>query len=284
VADGAWGTLLQSAGLEPGVCPESWNLDRRDTVMEVARAYTKLGIDIIETNSFGGSWFKLNAYGLGSQAYEINRAAADISRQVCGPDQVVMASMGPTGKILMMEEVSPYQLYDAFTEQAMAFQEGGADAVIIETMTDMEEAREAIKAVRKNTQLEIVCSFTFNQTPAGEFRTMMGLAPAEVVKELLKMGITIIGTNCGNGLKNMVPIVTEIHEAFPDVPVLVNANAGLPEMIGGAVIYRDTPEVMAGYIPSILDAGASIIGGCCGTTPKHIEAILEAVKEYLNQT
>jgi len=283
IADGAWGTLFQAAGLASGECPESWNMKFRDRVLEVARAYSGLGVDIIETNSFGGSSFKLESCGFIGKTYEINRAAVAISREACAPDQIVMASMGPTGKILMMGDVSDSQLYDAFREQAMAFRDGGADAVIIETMTDMEEARLAVKAVQDHTHLEIVCSFTFDQKPDGTFRTMMGLSPAQVAAELQDLGVSIVGTNCGIGLGNMVPIITEIHDVFPDLPILVNANAGMPEIKDGNVFYPDTPEVMANFIPEILDAGARIIGGCCGTTPAHIEAIQESVKHYFEQ-
>jgi 5-methyltetrahydrofolate--homocysteine methyltransferase len=182
----------------------------------------------------------------------------------------------------MMGEVSPSQVYEAFSEQARAFQEGGADAVIIETMTDLEEARQAIRAVQSHTDLEIVCSFTFDRTPWGAYRTMMGLSPVQVLNELLNMGISIVGTNCGNGLENMIPIVNEMHQAHPVVPILVNANAGMPIVRQGTVTYPDAPEEMALQVLPVLKAGARIIGGCCGTTPRHITAIQQKVMEFLN--
>lgn len=275
LADGAWGTMLQDAGLKPGECPEEWNLSQKEAVLKIARSYAELGVDLLGTNSFGANRFKLENFGLQNQVYEINKAAAEISKEAIKLGQVVGGSIGPTGKILMMGDVTEEELYQAFSEQAVALSDGGADLIIIETMSALDESLAAIRAVKENTDLEIISSFTFEKTPAGEFRTMMGTSPIEMVGEAIKAGANIVGTNCGNGLKNMIPIVKEIHTSFPDIPILVNANAGIPQLQNGKTVFPESPEEMAGYIPKLLEAGANIVGGCCGTTPDHILKIKE---------
>lgn len=273
LSDGAWGTLLQEKGLEPGVSPESWNIDFPEKVKEVAASYIAAGSDMVETNSFGGSRFKLAHYGLGDKVRELNKRAAEISRQAAGPDKIVLGSVGPTGVILMMGEVSEEELYEAFKEQVMALAEGGADAICIETMTAMDEAVLAIRATKENTDLEVICTMTFDKTIQGDFRTMMGVSPEQMVEELITAGADIIGTNCGNGMENMIPIVEAIRKVNPDIPILVHANAGLPHLHEGKNIFDETPDITASYIPALIKAGANIIGGCCGTTPEHIKGI-----------
>jgi 5-methyltetrahydrofolate--homocysteine methyltransferase len=246
-------------------------------VGEIAGSYIEAGADMVETNSFGGSSFKLEHYGLGDRAGEINEAAARISSGIAGEEHWVIASMGPTGKMLITGEVSPDELYASFREQAMALEKGGADAICIETMSDIEEAVIAVKAAGENTGLEVICTFTFEKTLQGDYRSMMGVTPSEAARAALEAGADIIGTNCGNGFERMIDIVKEIRTAAPDVPVLVHANAGLPKNIDGVDVFPDTPEHMASLVPDLVKAGASIIGGCCGTTPAHIRAIREAV-------
>ena len=277
VGDGAWGTLLQQAGLKAGDCPEKWNIEKRDVVLQTARSYAELGIDLLESNSFGGSSFKLEPFGLAPRAYVLNRTAAEISVEARQEGQIVMASMGPTGKILMMGEISEDQIYEAFAEQARGLEDGGADAVILETMTDMDEARVAIRAVRENTQLELVCSFTFSKTATGEYRTMMGLSPTRVAEELISLEIPIIGVNCGSGLGDMIPVLDEMSAVDRNIPLLVNANAGMPEIKDGKTVYADSPEKMASLVKEVVSSGARIIGGCCGTTPDHIRAMIHEI-------
>lgn len=278
VSDGAWGTFLHKKGLEPGQCPELWCITRRSDVLDIAQSYVNAGADMIESNSFGANRFKLMHYGLEGRTKEMNRAAAVISREAAGPNRHVIASIGPTGKILLMGDVTEEDLYDAFKEQAAALEEGGADACCIETMTAIDEACIAVKAARENTKLEVVCTFTFDKTVDATYRTMMGVSPAEMASALVKAGAHIIGTNCGNGMAQMIEIVREIRAADKTTPVLVHANAGLPQNKDGAVVFPETPEMMAGMVPEIISAGANIIGGCCGTTPEHISAMAKAVK------
>ncbi len=277
VSDGAWGTILQARGLKPGECPELWCVEHRADVLAVARGYVEAGADLIETNSFGGSSFKLAHYGLSDRVAELNRAAAAISREAAGPERYVLGSIGPTGKMLLMGDVTEAELSDAFGEQALALAAGGVDAACIETMSALDEALLAVRAVQARTSLTVACTFTFDHIAGTEFRTMMGLSPAEMARGLLDAGTDIIGANCGNGFEAMLEIVRQIRGVTADTPILVHANAGVPRQVGGRDVFPESPADMAQRVSGLIDAGANIIGGCCGTTPAHIAAIAAAV-------
>jgi 5-methyltetrahydrofolate--homocysteine methyltransferase len=276
VSDGAWGTFLQQKGLKLGECPEEWNITHPDEVFDIAKSYIDAGADMIETNSFGGTIFKVEKYGLGDKVFELNKAAAEISRKAAG-DKFVIGSVGPTGKILMMGDVTEEELYDAFKEQVQGLEAGGVDAIMIETMTDLDEARLAIQAAKENTKCEVFCTMTFDKTVQGEFRTMMGVSPTEMVNTLIEAGAELIGANCGNGIADMIGIVEEIRKANAEIPVLVHANAGMPHYHDGQTVFPETPDEMAVLVPKIVTAGANVIGGCCGTTPGHICRVREMV-------
>ncbi len=278
VSDGAWGTFLQKKGLKPGECPELWCVERPADVLDVAVNYVAAGADMIESDSFGGTSFKLEHYGLQARTAEINEAAARISKQAAGDQAWVIASIGPTGKLLVMEDVTEQELYDAFKVQAMALEKGGADAVCIETMSAIDEAVLAIKATKENTKLEIICTFSFELTQSGEYRTMMGVSPAAAATACVAAGADIVGTNCGNGIERMIEIVREMRAACPVTPILVHANAGLPKSVNGVDVFPETPEDMACQVPALVKAGANIVGGCCGSTPAHIKAMAQVAK------
>ena len=281
VSDGAWGTALQNRGLEMGACPEMWNIDHPGEIRAIAEAYRDAGAQLLTTNTFGGTRFKLGMRGLEDRVAEINRAAAAIAREVMGPDAHILGSIGPSGHMLLTGDITEEELYEGFAEQAKALEEGGADVAVVETMSAIDEASIAVRAARENTRMEIICSFTYNLLPDGQYRTMMGVSPTEMAAALLDAGADIIGTNCTLGPKEMVGVVQELRAAAPDTPVLASPNAGSPTRTEeGEDVFPETPESMAEAAPALLDAGVNILGGCCGTTDAHIRAIAKAVAEY----
>ncbi len=277
VSDGAWGTFLHQKGLKADECPESWNLQRPDDVLEIASSYVEVGADIVLTNSFGASPLKLEGYGLESQTLELNRSAAELSKKAAGERALVMGSMGPTGKMVMMGEVSPQEVFKGFMEQAKGLAEGGADGIVIETMTDTEEARLAIEAVKQASKLDVGCTFTFSKNQDGVYRTMMGTDVEAYLEMALSAGADIIGANCGNGTAGMIEIVKVIRAIDASIPVLVHANAGLPIYQDGKTVFPESADEMASQIVELVKAGANIVGGCCGTTPEHIRQIVQVV-------
>jgi 5-methyltetrahydrofolate--homocysteine methyltransferase len=274
VSDGAWGTFLHQKGLKADECPESWNLEHPDKVLEIAQSYVVAGADMILTNSFGGSPHKLEAYGLQDQVYELNKAAAEISKKAAGGRALVLGSMGPTGIMVMMGEVPPQEIFKGFMEQARGLADGGVDGIVVETMSDPEEARLAIEAVKKVSDLDVACTFTFSLTQTGEYRTMMGTGVEEFLEMALSAGADIIGANCGNGTAGMIEIVKEIRALNAEVPILVHANAGLPQYQDGQTVFPESPGEMAPQMRDLVAAGANMVGGCCGTTPEHIRQIV----------
>jgi len=284
ISDGAMGTFLHAKGLEGGECPEAWCVSHPKEVKEIAEAYVTAGSDIVETNSFGASSFKLKSYHLADKVHDFNFAAANLAKQAIGNKGFVAASVGPTGHIVEDEggDTTPQALYAAFKEQVTALAEGGADAICVETMSSVVEAEQAIKATKENTKLPVICTFTFEAGAKG-FRTMMGVKPDRAAKVAVAAGADIVGANCGNGIRNMIEITRQIRAAVPDTPILVHSNAGPPIMEDGKTVFKETPEFMASYMPELIEAGANIIGGCCGTTPAHITAMSKAAKAVATQ-
>jgi 5-methyltetrahydrofolate--homocysteine methyltransferase len=281
VSDGAWGTFLYKRGLKVGECPELWNDTHPSDVLAIADSYVDAGADIILTNSFGGSPIKLSHYDLEKRAIELNQKAAEISKKAAAGKSLVVGSIGPTGAILMMGEYSEQQLYDSFYLQAEALKKGGVDAICVETMSAIDEAVLAVKAAYNATGLDIVCTFTFDNSSENNYRTMIGVKPSDMIEDVKNAGAKVIGSNCGNGFDQMIGIVKEIRSVDKETPVLVHANAGLPKVQNSKTVYPETAEMMASKVDTLIKSGANIIGGCCGTTPKHIRLIAEKVRELL---
>jgi 5-methyltetrahydrofolate--homocysteine methyltransferase len=279
VSDGAWGTFLFEKGLKTGECPEKWNMINPEAVLEIAQSYIDAGSDIISTNSFGASRVKLRQYNLEDYTIEINISAARISREAAGNDNLVFGSIGPTGKFLITGEIIVDELYQSFIEQSEALAKGGVDAILLETFYDLEEANTAIDAIKNSTHLDVICSFTYDRQPDNSYKTLMGNTPSEITGALLNTGIEVIGSNCGSGFENMLGIAKEIRTANNYIPLLIQANAGLPSIQGDKITYNETPEFISPYINELISCGVNIIGGCCGTTPEHIKTIRQIIDE-----
>jgi len=279
ISDGAMGTMLQARGLGPGECPEWWCISHPEVVKGIHESYVAAGSDIVETNSFGGTCFKLEPYGLADKVRELNLAAVALAKQAIAGKGYVAASVGPTGRIVEEEggDAPPQDLYQAFKEQVVALAEGGANALCIETMASLAEALQAIRAAKECTKLPVICTFTFQASPRG-FRTMMGATPERAAREAVAAGADIVGANCGNGIAQMIEVTRQTRAAQPTTPILVNANAGMPVLEGEKTVFKDTPEFMASKVNELIEAGAQIIGGCCGTTPAHIAAMARAAR------
>ena len=276
LTDGAWGTALQDRGLQPGSCPELWNAANPEAVEAVARSYVEAGSDVILTNTFGGNRFVLASHGAADRAAELCRAGVAISRRAAGRQAKVFASIGPTGKIVMTNEVPAEELAEAFSETAEALARGGADAIVLETFNELAELEIAIKAIKKTTDLPLVASMTFSFGPA-KTNTMMGDTPADLARLAEQCGADAVGANCGIGPDNYVE-VTRLLRAATSLAVWVKPNAGLPQVgPDGKTVFAMGPDEFASFTPALIEAGANFIGGCCGTTPEHIRAIRTAV-------
>ena len=277
VSDGATGTFLQQNGLEPGGDPEEFNAESPNVVRRMAKEYYDAGSDVVLTNSFGGTIFRQQHYGFGDRVSEFNRLAAEHARSQAPKGKYVFGSVGPTGEFLEpLGNVSETEMYNAFKDQVVALERGGVDGVVVETMTALEEAAIAIKATRENTNLVVAATMTFDKGPRGYF-TMMGVTPEKAAEGLGNAGADIVGTNCGNGIENMIEIAQKMRGAT-DKPILVHSNAGIPDMKKGEIIYPESPTYMAEGFLKLRDVGVNIIGGCCGTGPEHIKALVDIIK------
>lgn len=276
VADGAMGTMLHKAGLLLGVAPERWNLENPDAVRAVHQAYLDAGADLILTNTFGGTPVRLERDNLLEQAYALNMAAAQLAREVVGDQALVLGDIGPTGQILEPLGTLPYaEAVRAFAVQAGALSEGGVDAILIETMSDLGEAIAAIEGTRQATDLPILVTMSFDS----KGRTMMGVKPEKAAETLWGMGVAVIGANCGRTLSETLTAITKMRAAVPEAVLMAKPNAGLPHAEGGELVYEVTPEIMADYARQfVAEAGVKIFGGCCGSTPDHIRAVAAVLK------
>lgn len=275
--DGGMGTQVQAMGLKVGDAPEYWNLHHPDRIRTIHDNYITSGARVVTTNSFGGSSYKLVKSGLGDQTAQINIQAAAIAKSAAGDTGALVAGcVGPTGEFLYpLGTIRPEEMEEQFRRQIKALMDGGADLIIVETMTALEEARLAVKAARSFGEFPVIATMTFDNTKVG-YRTMMGVDIPTGIQGLIEAGADVVGSNCGNGIDDFIPIVMEIR-MVTDKPVLAQANAGQPELVKGKTVFQETPEVMAGKLPALLDAGASLVGGCCGTTPETIRLFADVI-------
>lgn len=275
VTDGAFGTELAKRGLPCGSV-ELLNRLNPESVMVVARSFVEAGCDALMTNTLGANRFMLEACGAGDRAAELAEAGVALSKRAAAGTAVkVFASLGPTGKVVMMEEVPTDRLAAAFAETAEALAWGGADAIVIETFGELAEVRIALRAVREATALPVVVSMAFSSGPDKTI-SMMGNRPAELARLAAGEGADAVGANCGCGPDYCVRL-TELLRGACNLPIWVKPNAGLPVLVRGKATFPMGPQEFASYVPKLIGAGASFIGGCCGTTPEHVRAVRQAV-------
>ena len=274
-----WGTELQLAGLEPGGCGEAWNVDAPDRVLAIQKAYVEAGSDCIITNTFGGSRIMLERHDEGNRTTAINRAAAAVAREAFGDRPgFVLGDIGPFGGLLEpYGDIPESRVEEAFAEQAEALVAGGVDAIIIETQTALEELGIAVRAAKAAGAPCIIGSMAFDKMlESDDVRTMMGTSPEQAAAFIAEEGADIVALNCGTGVDMKLAAATvELYQETCDLPVMAQPNAGLPVLENMQVVYKETPDEMAAGVAGLLDAGARILGGCCGSTPAHIRRIRE---------
>ncbi len=275
VADGATGTQLQRAGLPPGTAPERWNLENPDAVRALHRGYFEAGADIVLTNTFGGTRFRLERDHLADRVEEINRRAAELAREVAGPDRLVFGDIGPIGKLMKPYGPTTYaEAVSAFRDQAGGLAAGGVDAILIETMSDLNEVKAAIEAARQVTDLPLLATMSFDTHGC----TMMGVKPAQALAALWPLGLAAVGANCGRTLSETLAAIEAMRQADPQAVLMAKPNAGLPHASQAGLVYDVTPEIMGEYALKFAGQGVKIFGGCCGSAPDHIRAVAKALK------
>lgn len=283
LSDGAMGTELQRAGLEPGGCGEAWNVDHPERVLAIQRAYVAAGSDCLITNTFGGSRIMLDRHGEGARTAAINEAGARVARRAFeeeGRSGFVIGDIGPFGGLMEpYGEISAEEVERSFREQAAALVAGGVDAIIVETQTALEEIAIGVRAAKEAGAPCVIGSFAFDKMlDYDEVRTMMGVSPEDAARFLVEAGADIVALNCGTGVDmKMAADVVRRFRATCDLPVMAQPNAGAPELIEMKVVYRETPDEMAVGLPGLVAAGARIVGGCCGSTPAHVAALRAAL-------
>ena len=280
VADGAMGTMLMANGLEFGDPPELWNLEHPEIIRRVQRGYLAAGAQVLLTNTFGGNRLRLELHGRADRVDQLNRTAAVLARveaNAADHPAIVAGDLGPTGQI--MESIggtlTPAIAREVFAEQARALAAGGADVMWVETMSDVSEAVAAIQGARDAApDLPVIATMSFDTRG----HTMMGVSPEQAAAALLEAGAVAIGGNCGNGPEELVPVIERMRAAFPDAVLVAKGNVGMPQLVGMSVAYETTPETMADFARRFRDAGANVIGACCGSTPPHLQAMAEALR------
>jgi len=270
LCDGAMGTMLQRAGLPAGHCTEEWNLSHAEVVAGIHRAYVEAGAQVLETNTLGANRISLARHGLENGVEEINGAAVSLALAEAGVGRWVLASVGPLGRLLEpWGDLKEDEAFEVFFEQIGSQLEAGAHGVIIETFGVLEEALVAVRAAQEAGAPNIVCTMTFDKGG----RTFMGVTPRRAIEELRERGAHIVGANCGGGPEEVLAALQEMHRSAPEEPLKAQPNAGKPRLVAAQTVFDLSPEGMAAYVPAFLEAGARLVGGCCGSTPDHIRAI-----------
>jgi 5-methyltetrahydrofolate--homocysteine methyltransferase len=278
IGDGAMGTMLQQVGLTDGGAPELWNVDHPEKIEDILAGYANAGANFLTTNTFGGTKPRLQMHGLEDRVFELNKAASEIAKKVASnfSDVFVMGDVGPSGELMdPMGTLTIDSAKELFSEQVKALLAGGADGILIETMSDLSEVNAAVLAVQEiDSEIPIIVMLSFDTN----LRTMMGVKPAQAISEISKMGVKIIGANCGRGTDEIKVIAKELADNRIDgIYLITQSNAGLPKLVGDEFIYDGTPEEMAKYALEMKGFGINIIGACCGSTPEHIAEIRKAV-------
>ena len=279
VSDGAMGTVLQESGLDDGGAPELWNVEHPDRIEAVLEAYAAAGANLITTNTFGGTAGRLAMHGLEDRLYELNKAGAEVARKVADrhPNCFVMGDVGPSGELMdPMGTLTLESAKEIFSAQIKALADGGVDAILIETMSDLAEVEAAVNAAKEVApHLPIIATMSFDTN----LRTMMGVKPTLAVTYLASLGVRIIGANCGRGIDEMRVIAKELVDARPDeVFIITQSNSGLPKLVGDTFIYEGTPDEMGKYATEMKSLGVNVVGSCCGSTPAHTASISAAVQ------
>ncbi|MQF85690.1 MAG: 5-methyltetrahydrofolate--homocysteine methyltransferase [SAR202 cluster bacterium] len=279
--DAATGTFLQNNGLEAGGCPELMNIESPEIISKMAHNYFSSGSDIVLTNTFGGTYYRLKHYGLEDKVIEINKLAAEIAKNASKDyeNKYVFGSIGPTGEFIEpLGNVSESEMYDCLYNQMLGLYEGGVDGFVIETQIATEETLLALRVAKENFNILNIVSLVFDKGPKGYF-TMFGLSPKQSIQMFFDSGADIVGTNCGNGSERMIEIMQEFR-AETKKPILVQANAGIPIIKKNDIIYPESPEFMMEQYEKLIDLGVSILGGCCGTTEKHIFEFSKIIRSH----
>lgn len=274
LGDGAMGTMLQDAGLTDGGAPELWNVEHPDRIEAILEAYATAGSNLITTCTFGGTRPRLEMHDLGDRVFELNQAGAAVARTVADrhPGSYVLGDVGPSGELMEpMGTLTPGDAQELFAEQIRGLVAGGADAILIETMSDLGEVEAAVRAAQAEAPgLPILATMSFDTN----LHTMMGVKPGQAVTAIAAMGVPIIGANCGRGVDEMRVIAADMVAARPEgVFLMTQSNAGLPKLVGDEFLYDGAPEVMAEWATEMRDIGIDVIGACCGSTPEHIAAM-----------
>lgn len=278
LTEGAMGTMLFASGLTQGYSPEFWNVEQPEKVAAIHQAYLDAGAQILLTNTFGGTRFRLALHKAEERVEELNIAAVKLLQEVAQTASrpvLVAGNIGPTGQVLLpYGEMSFDEAREAFAEQAAALIRAGVDLIWIETMADLEEVRAAIEGIRQISQdIPIMATMTFDTRG----RTMMGVTPEKAVTTMVSFGASAVGGNCGNGPAEILGVIEKMHTTLPEAILVAKSNAGVPTLVGGRPVYGASPADMADYAVKVYNAGARIIGACCGSTPDHIQAIAQAL-------